>query len=59
MAEADESDRSFLMLWPSIAVVTNIDFEHMESYEPRISARRVRGVCEQGSVLRRDGRVRR
>jgi UDP-N-acetylmuramate--alanine ligase len=32
VAEADESDRSFLMLWPSMAVVTNIDFEHMESY---------------------------
>ena len=33
VAEADESDRSFLMLWPSIAVVTNIDREHMESYD--------------------------
>jgi UDP-N-acetylmuramate--alanine ligase len=32
VAEADESDRSFLMLWPSIAVITNIDYEHMESY---------------------------
>jgi UDP-N-acetylmuramate--alanine ligase len=32
VAEADESDRSFLLLWPSIAVVTNIDDEHMESY---------------------------
>jgi UDP-N-acetylmuramate--alanine ligase len=32
VAEADESDRSFLRLWPSIAVVTNIDYEHMESY---------------------------
>jgi UDP-N-acetylmuramate--alanine ligase len=32
VAEADESDRSFLMLWPSIAVMTNIDLEHMESY---------------------------
>jgi UDP-N-acetylmuramate--alanine ligase len=32
VAEADESDRSFLKLWPSIAVVTNIDREHMESY---------------------------
>ena len=32
VAEADESDRSFLILWPSIAVVTNIDDEHMESY---------------------------
>src|SRR5919199_624023 len=33
VAEADESDRSFLMLWPSIAVMTNIDHEHMESYD--------------------------
>jgi UDP-N-acetylmuramate--alanine ligase len=32
VAEADESDRSFLMLWPSIAVMTNIDDEHLESY---------------------------
>ena len=32
VVEADESDRSFLMLWPSIAVITNIDREHMESY---------------------------
>jgi UDP-N-acetylmuramate--alanine ligase len=32
VAEADESDRSFLMLWPSIAVMTNIDLEHMETY---------------------------
>ncbi len=32
VAEADESDRSFLMLWPTIAVLTNIDHEHMESY---------------------------
>jgi UDP-N-acetylmuramate--alanine ligase len=33
VAEADESDRSFLMLNPTIAVVTNIDKEHMESYK--------------------------
>jgi UDP-N-acetylmuramate--alanine ligase len=32
VAEADESDRSFLMLLPSIAVLTNIDREHMEAY---------------------------
>jgi UDP-N-acetylmuramate--alanine ligase len=32
VAEADESDGSFLRLWPSIAVITNIDREHMESY---------------------------
>ena len=32
MAEADESDRSFLKLTPTIAVITNIDHEHLESY---------------------------
>src|SRR5688572_12792608 len=32
VAEADESDRSFLKLSPSFAVITNIDHEHMESY---------------------------
>jgi UDP-N-acetylmuramate--alanine ligase len=31
VAEADESDRSFLLLWPSIAVMTNIDDEHLET----------------------------
>jgi UDP-N-acetylmuramate--alanine ligase len=32
VAEADESDRSFLKLFPSIAVITNIDYEHLENY---------------------------
>jgi UDP-N-acetylmuramate--alanine ligase len=32
IAEADESDGSFLALSPSMAVVTNIDREHMEHY---------------------------
>ena len=32
VVEADESDRSFLSLFPSIALVTNIDREHMEAY---------------------------
>jgi len=32
VAEADESDRSFLLLLPSIAVMTNIDHEHMDTY---------------------------
>jgi len=32
VAEADESDRSFLVLYPTVAVMTNIDREHMESY---------------------------
>jgi len=32
VAEADESDRSFLKLSPTIAVVTNIDREHLDTY---------------------------
>jgi UDP-N-acetylmuramate--alanine ligase len=32
VAEADESDASFLYLQPMIAVVTNIDRDHMETY---------------------------
>lgn len=32
VAEADESDGTFLMLPPTIAVVTNIDLEHLDFY---------------------------
>lgn len=32
VAETDESDRSFLMLKPTVAIVTNIDREHMNAY---------------------------
>jgi len=32
VAEADESDRSFLKLSPIISVVTNIDLEHLDCY---------------------------
>jgi len=32
VAEADESDRSFLNLSPILTVVTNIDREHMDCY---------------------------
>ncbi|MDE1980970.1 MAG: UDP-N-acetylmuramate--L-alanine ligase [Betaproteobacteria bacterium] len=32
VAEADESDASFLVLQPVMAVVTNIDADHMETY---------------------------
>ncbi|CAK0760485.1 UDP-N-acetylmuramate--L-alanine ligase [Gammaproteobacteria bacterium] len=32
VAEADESDASFLYLTPMMAVVTNIDADHMETY---------------------------
>ncbi len=33
VAEADESDGSFLQLSPAIAVLTNIDYEHMNYYQ--------------------------
>ncbi|MGL4234365.1 MAG: UDP-N-acetylmuramate--L-alanine ligase, partial [Casimicrobium sp.] len=36
VAEADESDASFLHLTPTLAVVTNIDADHMETYEHSI-----------------------
>ena len=32
VAEADESDASFLVLQPVMAVITNIDADHMETY---------------------------
>lgn len=32
VAETDESDRSFLLLRPTIAIVTNIDREHLVAY---------------------------
>lgn len=32
VAEADESDKSLLRLYPTLAVVTNIDFEHVDVY---------------------------
>lgn len=33
VAEADESDRSFLVLYPAVAVVTNIEPEHLDIYK--------------------------
>lgn len=33
IAESDESDASFLLLSPTVAVITNIDADHMETYE--------------------------
>jgi UDP-N-acetylmuramate--alanine ligase len=32
VAEADESDRSFLKLHPTLALVTNVDREHLDTY---------------------------
>ncbi len=41
VAEADESDRSFLKLPPILAVVTNLDREHMDTYADMADVERV------------------
>ena len=49
VAEADESDRSFLKLSPILSVITNIDREHMDCYrnmrDVRADVSRVHGSC--------------
>ncbi len=37
VVEADESDGSFTLLKPSVAVVTNVEAEHLENYDERES----------------------
>ncbi|MBF0369908.1 MAG: UDP-N-acetylmuramate--L-alanine ligase [Magnetococcales bacterium] len=60
VTEADESDGSFLKLSPTIAVITNIDPEHMEHYGNFAAVRRAfRGFAEKvpfygAAVLCRD-----
>ena len=52
VAEADESDRSFLKLSPILAVVTNLDREHMDCYRGYGGCRAgVCGVHGPGAVL--------
>jgi UDP-N-acetylmuramate--alanine ligase len=56
VAEADESDRSFLALYPTIAVVTNIEAEHLDVYRDLADIRReftrfVNRVPFYGSVV--------
>jgi UDP-N-acetylmuramate--alanine ligase len=60
VAEADESDASFLHLQPMIAVVTNIDADHLSSYEGDLG-RLKQGFLEflQPAVLRARGAMRR
>lgn len=36
IAEADESDGSFLMLQPSMTILTNIDSDHLENFDYKI-----------------------
>ena len=56
VAEADESDRSFLKLSPILSVVTNIDREHMDCYRDMEDVQsHLRGVHGPGAVLRNGG----
>lgn len=57
VAEADESDRSFLRYFPAMAVVTNVEAEHLEFWEGSFD-RIVDGfrqflsqVCPNGSMI--------
>ena len=64
VAEADESDGSFLMLAPEIAVVTNVEADHLDNYgDPRAVydsfARFVERVGKAHGDLRRRPRLRR
>jgi len=40
VAEADESDRSFLFLFPTLAVITSIDEEHLDCYPDLLSIKK-------------------
>lgn len=56
VAEADESDRSFLVLYPAVAVVTNIEAEHLDFYKDLADIKReftrfVNRVPFYGSVI--------
>lgn len=54
VAEADESDASFLYLSPVMSVITNIDTDHMDTYLPqhRQTASGVCGFCPPYAFLR-------
>lgn len=57
VAEADESDRSFLRYRPYIAVISNIEADHLENYNGQFSqvvegfAQFMRNVKEDGLVI--------
>ena len=58
VAEADESDRSFLKLTPTVAVVTNIDREHLDTYRDLADVQEAfLGFVNKVPVLRRGGAV--
>jgi UDP-N-acetylmuramate--alanine ligase len=56
VAEADESDASFLYLKPKIAVITNIDSDHLSTYNDDIKELR-RSFLEFACSVPKDGLV--
>ena len=60
VAEADESDRSFLKLSPILAVVTNLDREHMDCYRDMADVEHAfLDFMDKVPFLRRDHRLHR
>ena len=61
VAEADESDASFMHLQPMIAIVTNVDNDHLGYARRRLRAAEaeLRRLPAQPAVLRPGGRLRR
>ena len=55
VAESDESDGSFLLLRPSIAVITNVEPDHLDYWKSADDMRR--GFREFVDRVERDGRV--
>jgi UDP-N-acetylmuramate--alanine ligase len=52
VAEADESDGSFLLLHPDVAVVTNVEEDHMDFYADRAEVEGAfAAFCRQARVL--------
>lgn len=56
VAEADESDKSFLQLYPTVAVITNIDLEHLETYRDlndikQIFQQFINNIAENGTAI--------
>ena len=59
VAEADEFDRSFLQLWPHIAVITSVDPDHLDIYDNQKSFREAFGefasqINENGFLIVKD-----
>ncbi len=53
VAEADEFDRSFLQLWPDIAIITSADADHLDIYKDKESI--VMAFSEFASQVKEDG----